>query len=147
MGSPLDQARHVRDQLKAWLLEHAYPLWARAGRDPDGGFYEKIGQDGRPVEAPRRVRVAARQTYAYALAAELGWRGDWRTVVEHGLAAMRRYRRADGSYAILMSPDGEMLDDTPAPYEQAFAMLALSAAQQAMRDCLARPRPWEISRG
>ena len=43
MGSPLDQARHVRDQLKAWLLEHAYPLWARAGRDPDDGFYEKIG--------------------------------------------------------------------------------------------------------
>ena len=132
MGSPLDQARDVRDQLKTWLLEHAYPLWASAGRDPDGGFYEKIGQDGRPVEAPRRVRVAARQTYAYALAAELGWPGDWRAVVEHGLAAMRRYRRADGSYGILMSPGGEVLDDEPAPYEQAFVMLALSAAQQAL---------------
>lgn len=132
MGSPLDQARHVRDQLKVWLLEHAYPLWADAGRDPGGGFFEKIGQDGAPVEAPRRVRVAARQTYAYALAAGLGWRGDWRAVVEHGLAAMERYRRADGFYAILMSPDGEVLDDTPAPYEQAFVMLALSAAQQAL---------------
>ena len=61
MGSPLDQARDVRDQLKTWLLEHAYPLWASAGRDPDGGFFEKIDQAGRPVEASRRIRVAARQ--------------------------------------------------------------------------------------
>ncbi|MGE5502061.1 MAG: AGE family epimerase/isomerase [Ignavibacteriales bacterium] len=131
MGSPIDDAREVRDQLKGWLLDCAYPLWATAGRDR-AGFVEKLALDGRPVEAPRRFRVAARQTYAFALARDVGWSGDWRGLVEHGLAAMERYRRPDGLYAILASADGELMDDTPAPYEQAFAMLALSAAQQVL---------------
>ena len=48
MGSPLDQARDVRDQLKTWLLEHAYPLWASAGRDPDGGYAESIEPEAGP---------------------------------------------------------------------------------------------------
>jgi mannose/cellobiose epimerase-like protein (N-acyl-D-glucosamine 2-epimerase family) len=131
MGSPLDDAREVRDQLKGWLLEHAYPLWADVGRDRLG-FVEKLGLYGEPMEAPRRLRVAARQTYAFALAPELGWSGDWRGLVEHGLAAMERFRRRDGLYGILLSADGELLDDTPAPYEQAFGMLALSAAQEVL---------------
>lgn len=131
MGSPLDDARKVRDQLKGWLLERAYPLWATAGRDRLG-FAEKLGLDGKPGAAPRRFRVAARQTYAFALARDLGWSGDWRGLVEHGLAAMERYRRPDGLFGILLSPEGELLDATPAPYEQAFAMLALSAAQEVL---------------
>jgi mannose-6-phosphate isomerase len=130
MARPIDDARKVRDQLKAWLLEAAFPLWADVGRD--GGFFEKIAQDGRPVEAPRRFRVAARQTYAFALARDLGWAGDWRRLVEHGLAAMEANRRPDGLFGILLSPGGDMLDDTPAPYEQAFGMLALAAAQKAL---------------
>jgi mannose-6-phosphate isomerase len=127
MGSAVDDAREVRDQLKGWLLERAYPVWATVGRD--GGFYEKIGLDGRPVEAPRRVRVATRQTYAYAVAGELGWQGPWREVVEYGLGVLtERYLRPDGLFRMLVSPGGEPLNETPAPYEQAFAMLALSAA-------------------
>lgn len=131
MGSPLDDAREVRDQLKGWLLEHAYPLWATAGRD--GGFYEKIGQDGRPVDGSRRARVATRQTYAYAVAGDLGWGGPWREVVEYGLRVLtERYLRPDGLFRMLVAPDGKPLDEEPAPYEQAFAMLALSAAQKAL---------------
>lgn len=131
MGSAVDDAREVRDQLKGWLLERAYPLWATAGRD--GGFYEKIAQDGRPVEGPRRVRVATRQIYAYAVAGELGWNGPWREVVEDGLGLLtERYLRPDGLFRVLVSADGAPLDEEPAPYEQAFAMLALSAAQKAL---------------
>lgn len=131
MGSAADDAREVRDQLKGWLLERAYPLWATVGRD--GGFYEKIALDGAPVEAPRRARVATRQTYAYAVAGELGWSGPWREVVEDGLGVLaERYLRPDGLFRVLVSPDGEPLDETPAPYEQAFAMLALSAAHKAL---------------
>lgn len=127
----MDDAREVRDQLKGWLLEHAYPLWAERGRD--GGFFEKIGLDGRPVEAPRRARVATRQTYAYAVAGELGWDGPWREVVEYGLNLLtQHYLRPDGLFRVLVSPDGAPLDDEPAPYEQAFAMLALAAAQKAL---------------
>src|SRR5690349_8019708 len=134
MASPKEQARDVRDQLKAWLLDHAYPLWATTGRDEaSGGFFEKIGQDGQPVEAPRRARVVTRQTYAYAVAGELGWSGDWRAAVEEGLKVLLgRYLREDGLFRVLVSPGGEPLDDNPAPYEQAFALLALSAAGKAM---------------
>jgi len=132
MPSPLEDARDVRDQLKAWLLRDAYPLWAEVGCDLAGGFFEKIDQAGAPVQAPRRVRVAARHIYAYSVAGKLGWTGDWRAVVEHGLAALERYRRPDGLYGVLMSPDGALLDDTPHPYEQAFAMLALASAQMAL---------------
>ena len=131
MGSAAADAREVRDQLKGWLLERAYPLWATVGRD--GGFYEKIALDGAPVEAPRRARVATRQTYAYAVAGELGWSGPWREVVEWGLGVLTgRYLRPDGLFKVLVSPAGEPLDETPAPYEQAFAMLALSAAHEAL---------------
>src|SRR5690349_5860219 len=134
MASPMDQAREVRDQLKAWLLDHAYPLWATTGRDgTSGGFFEKIAQDGDPVEAPRRARVVTRQTYAYAVAGELGWDGDWRGAVEEGLKVLiGRYLREDGLFRVLVAPGGEPLDENPAPYEQAFALLALSAAGKAL---------------
>ncbi|HEX6859844.1 MAG TPA: AGE family epimerase/isomerase [Caulobacteraceae bacterium] len=132
MSSPRDDAREVCEQLKRWLVEDAYPRWAAVGVDPADGFFEKVGMDGRPVDAPRRIRVASRQVYSFAQAGRLGWRGDWRGIVEHGLEALARYRRSDGLYAQLMSADGEILDDTPAPYEQAFVMLALLAAQEAL---------------
>lgn len=134
MASPKDQAREVCDQLKVWLLDHAYPLWASAGRDAvSGGFFEKINQSGEPVEAPRRARVVTRQIYAYAVAGELGWSGDWQGAVEEGLKVLLgRYLREDGLFRVLVSPGGEVLDENPAPYEQAFALLALSAASRAV---------------
>ncbi|HYG27659.1 MAG TPA: AGE family epimerase/isomerase [Caulobacteraceae bacterium] len=134
MASPKDDAREVLGQLKGWLLEHAYPLWAAAGRDQvNGGFFEKIAQDGGPVEAPRRARVVTRQTFAYAVAGQLGWEGDWRACVEEGLKVLiGRYLREDGLFRVLVSPGGNPVDENPAPYEQAFALLALSAACKAL---------------
>lgn len=134
MPAPLDQARDLRDQLKTWLLDHAYPLWATAGRDGlGGGFFEKIDQTGEPVEAPRRARVTTRQIYAYALAGELGWEGPWQEAVEEGLRVLtERYLRPDGLFRVLVSPEGAPLEEDPAPYEQAFAMLALAAAHKVL---------------
>lgn len=136
MPDPQDQVRNVRDQLKAWLTDHAYPLWADTGRDTaNGGFFEKIGMDAAPVEAPRRARVVTRQIWAYAVAAELGWDGPWRETVEAGLDILEtRYRRDDGLYRVLVGPDGAVLDDEPALYEQAFTMLALAAANAVFPD-------------
>jgi mannose/cellobiose epimerase-like protein (N-acyl-D-glucosamine 2-epimerase family) len=132
MPSPPDDVRKARDQLKSWLLRDAYPLWAGTGRDTaHGGFFEKIDPSGAPVEAPRRARVVSRQVYAYAKAAELGWTGPWREMVDEGLRILlERYRRPDGLFRVLVDADGAVLDDTPEPYEQAFAMLALSCAHR-----------------
>ena len=116
--------------LKGWLFDHALPLWWRVGADHErGGFHEKIGQDGVPVPANRPVRVAARQAWVYAMAGELGWTGPWREARDHALAALSGpFARADGLFRDRVSPDGVPVDETPRPYEQAFAILAFSGA-------------------
>lgn len=128
-----DQTRALNARLKGWLTGHAFPLWWDVGTDRSrGGFYERIDLAGRAFEAPRRARVVARQTWVFANAGRLGWDGPWREAAAHGAAALLGcYSRPDGLFGILVDADGGMIDDTPAPYEQAFAMLALSALQRA----------------
>lgn len=127
-------AIHVlNDQLKGWLFDCALPLWSDVGVDRiRGGFAERIDLTGRAVEGPRRVRVAARQTWVFATAGQLGWTGPWREAVTHGVQALEAFARPDGLFGILADAEGRLVDDTPAPYEQAFALLALSAAQAAL---------------
>lgn len=112
-----------------WLTQHALPLWAGAGVDrPQGGFEELLGQDGRPVAAPRRARVQGRQSFVFATAGSLGWNGPWREVAGLGLEYLERhYKRDDGLYATLAGPDGVILDRTAMTYDQAFAILAAAA--------------------
>ncbi|TWB29578.1 hypothetical protein FBZ91_12577, partial [Nitrospirillum viridazoti] len=43
-SAALLDAAAVRGQLKAWLVEQAYPLWWEVGADRvNGGFHEKLG--------------------------------------------------------------------------------------------------------
>jgi len=127
------QARAHRDKLKTWLLDRAFPLWWRAGADHQrGGFHEALDQAGRPLRAPRRARVQARQTYAFALAGALGWDGPWERATEHGLAYVERcYRRPDGLYRTLLATDGSPLDDTAVLYDQAFVLFGQAAVFRA----------------
>ena len=117
----------------AWLEEAALPLWAVAGVDGlRGSFQEALTPEGEPRPAPRRSRVQTRQIWVYATAAAAGL-GD------PGHAALARraygfygahYRRPDGLFARLADVEGELLDSTGALYEQAFALLAMSALEQ-----------------
>ncbi|PIB90166.1 AGE family epimerase/isomerase [Caulobacter sp. FWC2] len=129
-------AARLRDRLKTWALEAAYPLWWETGADHvKGGFFEKIDLDGQPVDGPRRGRVLPRQIFSYALAGELGWTGPWREAVAHGLAFyLKAYRRPDGLFRALIGPNGESLDDTADLYDQAFALFALAAVAKALPD-------------
>jgi mannose/cellobiose epimerase-like protein (N-acyl-D-glucosamine 2-epimerase family) len=129
-----DHAAGLRDQLKTWALEQALPLWWATGADHQrGGFFEKIDQTGRPVEAPKRARVAARQIYVYAAAKALGWQGPWRQAVEHGLSFfLDHFRRPDGLVRALVGPEGGPLDDSVMLYDQAFALFSLAMARQAL---------------
>jgi len=133
MTNALQDAARLRDRLKTWAAEAAYPLWWRVGADHrKGGFYEKIDLEGAPVDGPRRGRVAPRQIYAYAVAGPLGWTGPWRDAVEHGLSAyLSAYRRPDGLFRTLVGPNGESLDETADLYDQAFAIFALAAVAKA----------------
>jgi mannose/cellobiose epimerase-like protein (N-acyl-D-glucosamine 2-epimerase family) len=126
----------LRDRLKAWLFDDALPLWWDAGTDhARGGFREALALDGTPTEGPRRVRVAARQVYVFAQAGRMGWTGPWRAAVEHGVTALLEvYRRPGGLFRFSADATGAAVDDSIQPYEQAFALLALSAAHQALPD-------------
>lgn len=124
----------LRDDLKAWALDHAFPLWWNVGADKvKGGFFEKIALDGTPVEAPRRARVQPRQIYSYAAAGLLGWDGPWKQALTHGLDFyLSKYRRPDGFMRTLVASDGAPLDDTVDLYDQAFGLFGLAMAAQVL---------------
>lgn len=124
----------LRDDLKAWALDHAFPIWWEVGADKaQGGFFEKIALDGTPVEAPRRARVQPRQIYSYAVAGLLGWDGPWKQALEHGLDFyLSKYRRPDGFMRTLVASDGSPLDDKVDLYDQAFGLFGLAMASSVL---------------
>lgn len=118
-----------------WLRCSALPLWSTLGQGSDGAFAEMISRECRPVVAPRRARVQARQIWVYAEAGRLGWQGPWRRVVESGVERLRQdYLREDGLTRTLLAANGQPLEDTDMVYDQAFVMLALESARRVMKD-------------
>ncbi len=124
------------ERYEVWLKTSALPLWWALGADhAGGGFHEALADRGAPVSAPRRARVQTRQAYVYATAARMGCPGPWRQAAEHALDFfLSRYARPDGLFATLVSTEGEMLDDTPMLYDQAFALLAMAAVARIAPD-------------
>ena len=119
------------DSLHRWALDHALPLWANTGCSPDGGFYEKIDQNGDPVTLPRRGRVTPRQLYCFAIAGELGWTGPWPSILDRQLATyLTQFFRPDGQIYALIGRDGQVLDEGPSLYDQAFGMFALAIVRR-----------------
>lgn len=126
--------RALNNSLKTWLFDHALPLWWEVGADHrHGGFHDRIDLAGNAVDGPRRARVAARQAWVYATAGRLGWTGPWQAAVKHAIdSLLGPFAREDDLFRILVDADGRSLEERPDPYEQAFALLAMSAAQQAL---------------
>jgi mannose/cellobiose epimerase-like protein (N-acyl-D-glucosamine 2-epimerase family) len=124
----------LRGRLVDWLVNSAYPLWARCGIDPStGGFIETLDCNGGAIANPRRARTQPRQLYAFARAQTFGWEGDATRIVGHGLDYFtKHYRRTDGLFRTLVDVDGTALDDRALLYDQAFALLGLSAAAVAL---------------
>ena len=117
-------------QLTSWLLDAAYPLWSTRGIDSvRGGFQERLTLSGEPTDDARRARVQPRQIYAFSRAPSFGWSGDAAGAVTQGLSFfLTRYRRADGLFRTLVTPDGTPADDRALLYDQAFALLAFATA-------------------
>ena len=116
----------LRDRLKAWLLERAFPIWWAPGADmANGGFHDRLDQNGRPILGKKRARVAGRQVFSFAAAGELGWEGPWREAMAQGLDFLEvAHRRSDGLYrAYAHAADGAV--DL---YDQAFVLLAWASA-------------------
>jgi mannose/cellobiose epimerase-like protein (N-acyl-D-glucosamine 2-epimerase family) len=128
------QLATLHARLLDWLVNDAYPLWARYGIDPhNGGFFEALGQDCLGLPFPRRARVHPRQVYAFAQGRAFGWTGDVAGIVGRGMEYFTaHYRRNDGLFRALAAEDGTVLDDRALLYDQAFALLGLAAAAAAL---------------
>lgn len=129
----IDQARGT---LKAWLIDHAYPLWWSLGADQQGGgFHERLHQNGTPTNDPRRSRLHPRQIYAFSLARQLTWDGPADTAVRHALAFyLDRYRRHDFLFSPLPSMNAAASEAPVVLYDQAFALLGLASACTVLPD-------------
>lgn len=133
-SSPISEIIQRADLARAWLFDHALPLWWERGFDRSANcFHERLSQDGAPVNLPRRIRVQARQTLVYARAGRMGWQGPWREAVEAGANVLvQRGIREDGGTRHLLNERGEPSDERRDLYDHAFVALGLSEAALAL---------------
>lgn len=123
--------RKVR-RFSAWFLKSALPVWATAGRSPDGRVFDALAEGLVPSPRLREMRVQARQVFVYAEAGRLGWSGPWREIALGALATLERdHLRPDGLYRTRLTADGSPLDEAPRLYDHAFLLLALSSCHGA----------------
>lgn len=119
----------MRD-LMQWLEGAAWPLWLAHGVDWRArAFHESLTLDTLRCRADyRRLRVVARQVYVFAQAHRHGLPRA-AEAVELGIDFLRRRAALPGGgYAWRFSLDGSVIDARIDLYDQAFVLLALSAA-------------------
>lgn len=130
------QLLEAAGRLDGWMREQAWPLWWSRGRHPNGAFFEALDFAGHPLASGEsRVRVQARQLFSFLLAAKLGWRQPG---LRDGLkASAARFLdscfRADGLAGRRIDIErGELIDDRPDLYDNAFCLLALAHSRKAL---------------
>ncbi|MGB3325240.1 MAG: AGE family epimerase/isomerase, partial [Mycolicibacterium fortuitum] len=138
-----DQRSNIVELLRVFMIEEALPLWATRGWDSQrGGFIERLAANGMADrDAPRRLRVQARQIYCFAKAAQLGWYPPGHELALRGLEHMlSTAKSSDGQpgFASLLAPDGSVLSSARDTYDHAFVLLALAHVFQLDRDAQIR---------
>ena len=121
-------AATAQTAFRAWMFGQALPFWGGPGIDrATGAAHEAMRLDGAPGGLPwTRMRVQARQLYAFSHAALLGWQpgaaladGIYRFITRHG-------EQDDGGWARRLALDGAVLDPAADLYDQAFVLFALA---------------------
>ncbi len=115
--------------LRSWLLDTVMPFWAEAGVDRrNGGFIERLSLERQPEPvADRRLRVQARQIYAFSHAHMLG-APDWAlSTARSGFAFLTTHGwDAEGGWHHLLTGDGTPKDRRKDTYDQAFVLFAMA---------------------
>lgn len=122
-----------------WLETEALPRWIDSGFDEkSGSFAERVAQDGTPcLSDSKRARVQPRQIYCMVEGGLNGFDGDWRGVSRRAMETFdRTFQREDGLYGALLSPAGELVDDSFDLYNQAFALFGMLHMARAFPDRL-----------
>lgn len=118
------------------IVEQILPLWSTVGTDHlVGGFSESLSPAGPNRAIPRRLRVTARQIYAFHEASRLGWsRAAAQACGKHGYRFLVGHTSAEGFLFPIISPDGEVLDRTFQLYDQAFLLFAYAHAYALLKE-------------
>ena len=122
--------------IRDWIFRDALPFWAEHGVDREhGGFLEELSPQGGPTACDfKRVRVLARQTYAFSHAAVLGWApGEALSRLGQDYLVARA-RLPGGAWAKTLSRSGAVIDPTIDLYDLAFVIFAMSWRYRASGD-------------
>jgi mannose-1-phosphate guanylyltransferase/mannose-6-phosphate isomerase len=128
MPEPGAHAKRVRH----WLFEETLPLWSTAGIDRvNGGFHEALTFQGEPVHRPKRLRTIARQLYAFAVAGQMGWKGDASGLVTHGMEFLKSAPRSNnGGWPRAVDTPDKIADPVEDLYDHACILLAAAHAHK-----------------
>ncbi len=117
--------------IASWLFTELLPVWAATADWERGGFAERLDLQGVPdPDAPKRLRVQARQIYVFSHAAlidqDMARAARWRALAGNGFDTMcHRYWRGPGrGWARAVLPDGRVHDDSVESYDVAFVLFA-----------------------
>ncbi|GAB6968494.1 AGE family epimerase/isomerase [Komagataeibacter kakiaceti JCM 25156] len=127
-----------KDTWRAWLSEHALPLWSGIGFDAGRRlFHERLTFDRQPIPLPAlRLMVQARQvsTYCRAQLDGFGSTADQALTCLHEV--QNRYWHADDAAGWIFSlgPDGRPADRRRDLYAHAFILFAYGWAYRVSND-------------
>ena len=123
-----------------WAFSSALPLWWSLGFDHEIGLWrEGLTISGDITSDDCRARVQPRQTFAYAAAGNLGWRGPARQAVAAGFQAIDEHFADDkGLLRHLCTHSGDVTDARTFAYDQTFLLLALAEASELQPDAEAK---------
>ncbi len=142
------RADALAERAQKWMLEQAFPFWAKRAPSPEGGFYERLDLSGNGIAGEdSRVRLQARMGFTFALAADLGWDRDRaEELTARSIDVLTTdCRRADGLYGRMVRPGTGLTDDTAEAYDTAFALLAFATAYRVFDMASAHTAGQELS--
>lgn len=125
------------EALRRHLVEELLPFWRAHGVDhARGGFYNAPARDSPPAEDLKRLRVQARQIWAFSQAAQLGAPAWALATAEEGLGALRRdfWDARHGGWYTSTTLEGAPRDRTKHLYDHAFVLFALAGYSRASGD-------------
>ncbi|MDG2312423.1 MAG: AGE family epimerase/isomerase [Alphaproteobacteria bacterium] len=131
------------DRIRTWLCESALPLWSGEGFDhEEGGFFDNLSISGVSIRnAPKRLRVQARQIYVFSHAHILGWKPESTEILpleaaRNGFEFMTDnfWRENLGGFIYSTDKSGRIHEPRVELYDQAFVLLACAWYYRASRD-------------
>jgi len=116
-------------RLKQWTVDKTLPIWAERAQLPDGSWVEHLDLSGQAdMQAERRWRIMARQSYVYAQATQSGW-FDGKKIAE-----TTHRRMMELGYVHRVGIDGDINNPMQDLYDHAFYLLSHASLYKLTKD-------------